>query len=97
MLESENYAKKYLQFRKNLHRRFQVCHQKQGQLATRSPKCESSEKYDSIRLEGVQLQDERTLSEVRVLHRKDGTLGSDLEMPPEVIFYSLVRFGAREM
>ncbi len=54
-------------------------------------------KYDSTRLEGVQLQDERALIEVRVLHREDATLRSDLKMTSKAILHSLVRLGARKM
>jgi hypothetical protein len=54
-------------------------------------------KYDSTKLEGVQLQDERALLEVRVLHRKDATLGSDLKMTPKAVLHSLVRLGAHKM
>ncbi len=88
---------KYLQFRNNFHRQFQVCHQKRGRLVTKSPKCESSEKYDSTRFEGVQLQDKRALLEVQVLHHEDAMLGSNLKMTPEAIFHLLVRFGACKM
>ncbi len=66
---------KCLQFHKNLHRKFRVCPQKRDQFVTRSRRCGSLAKYDSTRLEGVQLQDERAPLEVRVLHREDVTLG----------------------
>jgi hypothetical protein len=84
-------------FCNNLHRQFQVRHQKQGLLATISPGCESSAKYNSTRLEGVQLQDERTPLEVRVICNEDATLGSNLEMTPEAVLHSLVRLGAHKM
>ncbi len=54
-------------------------------------------KYGSIRLEGVQLQDERALLEVRVLHREDVTFGSNLKMTPKAVLHSLERLGARKM
>ncbi len=54
-------------------------------------------KYDSTKLEGVQLRDERALREVRVLHREDTTLGLDLKMTPKAVLHSLVRLGARRM
>jgi hypothetical protein len=54
-------------------------------------------KYGSTRLEGVQLQDERAILEVRVLHREDAMLGSNLKMTPKAILHSLERLGARKM
>ncbi len=48
-------------------------------------------------LEGVQLQDERTPLEVRVLHHEDVALRSDLKMTPKAIIHSFVRFGACKM
>ncbi len=54
-------------------------------------------KYDSTKLEGVQLRDERALREVRVLHREDVVLRLDLKMTPKVVLHSLVRFRARRM
>ncbi len=47
-------------------------------------------KYDSTKLEGVQLQDERAPLKVRVLRHEDVTLGSNLEMFSEVVLHSLV-------
>jgi hypothetical protein len=41
-----------------------------SRLATKSPGCEISEKYDSIKLEGVQLQDEHAPLEVWDLHHE---------------------------
>jgi hypothetical protein len=87
----------YFQFRSKLHRWFQVRHQMWNRLATKSLGCESSEKYGSIRLKGVQLQDERAPLEVRVLHHEDATLGPDLEMTPKAVLHLLVRLGARKM
>ncbi len=55
------------------------------------------EKYDSTRLEGVQLQDEHAPFEVRVLHHEDATSGSDLEMTLEAVFHLLVQLGAHKM
>ncbi len=49
------------------------------------------------RLEGVQLQDERAPLEVRVLHREDAALGSNLNMTPKAVLHSLVRLGARKI
>jgi hypothetical protein len=54
-------------------------------------------KYDSTRLEGVQLQDERALLEVQVLHHEDAALGSDLKMTLKAVLHSLMRLGARKM
>ncbi len=54
-------------------------------------------KYGSTRLEGVQLQDECALIEVRVLHREDATLGSNLKRTSKVVLHSLERLGARKM
>ncbi len=54
-------------------------------------------KYDSAKLEGVQLRDERALREVRVLHREDAVLGLDLKMTPKAVLHPLVRLGARRM
>ncbi len=68
-----------------------------GQLVIRSPGCESLAKYDSTKLEGVQLRDERALREVRVIHREDVVLGLDLKMTPKAVLHSLVRLGARRM
>ncbi len=53
--------------------------------------------YDSTKLEGVQLRDERALREVRVLHREDATLELDLKMIPKAVLHPLVRLGARRM
>ncbi len=54
-------------------------------------------KYDSIRLEGVQLQDERTPLEVRVLHREVTALRSNLKMILKVVLHLLVRVGGHKM
>ncbi len=54
-------------------------------------------KYDSTKLEGVQLQDERALREVRVLHREDVTLELDLKMTPKAVLHPLVWLRARRM
>ncbi len=54
-------------------------------------------KYDSTKLEGVQLRDERTLREVRVLHREDVALRLDLKMTPKAVLHPLMRLGARRM
>ncbi len=59
--------------------------------------CGNLTKYYSIKLEGVQLQDERTLLEVRVLRHEDVVLGSNLKMTSKVVLHSLVRLGARKM
>ncbi len=59
--------------------------------------CESLDKYNSTRLEGVQLQDECALFEVQVLHHENATLGSDLEMTSKAVLRSLVQLGARKM
>ncbi len=88
---------KCLWFRSNLHRQFRVCHRKRGQLVARSLGCRSSAKYGNTRLEEVQLQDERALFEVRVLHREDVALGSNLKMTPKAILHSLERLRARKM
>ncbi len=50
-------------------------------------------KYDNTKLEGVELRDERTLREVRVLHREGAALGLDLKMTPKAVLHSLVRLG----
>ncbi len=88
---------KCLWFRSNLHREFRVRHRKWGQLVARSPGCGSSAKYGSTRLEEVQLQDERALLEVRVFHREDVALGSNLKMTPKAVLHSLERLGAHKM
>ncbi len=54
-------------------------------------------KYDSTRLEGVQLQDECAPLKVRVFHHEDAALGSNLKMTPKVVLHSLMRLGARKM
>ncbi len=54
-------------------------------------------KYDSTKLEGVQLRDERALREVRVLHRKEAALGLDLKMTPKAVLRPLVWLDARRM
>ncbi len=54
-------------------------------------------KYDSTRLEGVQLQDERAPLEVRILHHKDATLRSNLKMISKAILHSLMRLRARKI
>ncbi len=66
-----NQRQKCLRFHNNFHRQFRVRHWKHGRLVTRSPRCGSLAKYNSTRLEGVQLQDERAPLEVRVLHHED--------------------------
>jgi hypothetical protein len=58
--------------------------------------CESSEKYDSIKFEGVQLQDECAHLEVWDLHHKDVASMSSLEMTPKVVLHSLMQFGAHK-
>ncbi len=54
-------------------------------------------KYDSTKLEGVQLRDERALREVWVLHREDATLGLDLKMTPKAVLHPFVQLEARRM
>jgi hypothetical protein len=54
-------------------------------------------KYGSTRFEEVQLQDECALLEVRVLHREDVALGSNLKMTLKAIIHSLERLEARKM
>ncbi len=54
-------------------------------------------KYDSTKLKGVQLRDERALREVWVLHREDAALGLDLKMTPKTVLNPLVRLGACRM
>ncbi len=54
-------------------------------------------KYNTTKLEGVQLQDERTPLEVRVLHYEDVMLGSNLKMTLKAVLHSPVRLGARKM
>ncbi len=54
-------------------------------------------KYGSTRLEGVQLQDERALLKVRVFHREDAALGSNLKMTLKAVLHSLEQLGARKM
>ncbi len=88
---------KCLRFHNNLHRQFRVHHRKRGRLVARSPGCGSLAKYGSTRLEGVQLQDERALLEVRIVHREDATLGSNLKMILKAVLHSLERLGARKM
>jgi hypothetical protein len=56
----------------------------------------SLEKYDNTKLEGVQLQDERTPLEVWDIHHEDVTLVSNLKMIPEVVLHSLERFEAHK-
>jgi hypothetical protein len=68
-----------------------------GRLATRSPGCESSEKYNSTKLEGVKLQDEHAPLKVWVFHHEDAALRSNLEMTLEVVLHFLMRLGARKM
>jgi hypothetical protein len=84
------------QCRNNLHRWFKVHCQKRGRLATRSLGYESLDRCDSIKLEGVQLQDERTPLEVRDLHHKDVTLMSNLKMSLESVLHSFVQLEARK-
>ncbi len=55
------------------------------------------EKYNSTKLEGVQLQDEHGPFKVWVLHHEDAVLGSNLEMIMEVVFHLLVQLGAHKM
>ncbi len=55
------------------------------------------EKYDSTRLEGVQLQDDHIPFKVRVFHHEDVVLGSDLEMISEAVLHSLMRPRARKI
>jgi hypothetical protein len=69
----------------------------QGQPATRSPGCESLEKYNNIKLKGVQLQNEGAPLEVQVFHHEDATLGSDLKMISKAVLHLLVRLGAHKM
>jgi hypothetical protein len=85
---------KCFQFHNNLHKQFQIHHQKQGQLVTRSPGCKNSEKCDNTKLKGVQLQDERALIEFWDLHHEDGVSMSNLKMISEAIFHSLVQLEA---
>ncbi len=54
-------------------------------------------KYDSTKLEGVLLRDERALREVRVLNREDAASGLDLKMTPKAVLHPLVWLGARRM
>jgi hypothetical protein len=68
-----------------------------GRLTTRSPRCESLEKYDSTKLEGVQFQDEHAPLEVRVFHHEDVVLGLDLKMIPDAVLHLLVQLRARKM
>jgi hypothetical protein len=79
-----------LQSHNNLHRRFQVHHQKWGRLITKLPWCKNLEKCDNIKLEGDQLQDERTLLVVRNFHHEDVASMSNLEMTLKSIFHSLM-------
>jgi hypothetical protein len=88
---------KCLRFRNNLHRQFRVRHRKRGQLVARSPGCGGSAKYGNTRLEEVQLQDKCALLEVRVLHREDVALESNLKMTPKVVLHSLEWLRARKM
>ncbi len=87
---------KCFRFHNNLHRELRVRHRKQGRLVTKSPGCGSLAKYDSTRLEGVQLQDEHAPLEVRVLRHEDAALGSNLKMTPKAVLHSLVRLGAHK-
>jgi hypothetical protein len=66
-------------------------------VATRSPGCESSKKYDSTRLKGVQLQDKCAPLEFQVLHHEDVTLGSNPEMTLEAVLHLLMWLGACKM
>jgi len=47
-------------------------------------------KYDSIRLEGVQFQNECAPLEVWVFHHEDVTLGPNLKMTLKVVLHSHV-------
>ncbi len=89
-------TKKCLMFHNNLHIRFQVRHQKWGRFVTRSSRCESSEKYNSTKLKGVQLQDEHAPLEFQVLHHKDVALRSNPKMTLEAVLHSFVRLGPRK-
>jgi hypothetical protein len=55
------------------------------------------DKYDSTRLEGVQLQDEHAFFEVWDLHNKDVALGSNLKMTSKVVLCSLGQLEAYKM
>ncbi len=88
---------KCLQFHNNLHRQFRFHHRKRGRLVARSPGCGSLAKYGSTRFEGAQLQDERALLEVRVLHHEDATLRSNLKITSKAVLHSLEWLEARKM
>jgi len=49
-----------------------------GLTCNKITKVPNSQKYDSTKFEGVQLQDEHAPLKVRVLHHEDVVLGSDL-------------------
>jgi hypothetical protein len=70
---------------------------KAGSTCNKITKCENSKKYDSTRLEGVQLQDKHALLKVRVFHHEDVALGSDLKMIPKAVLHLLERLRARKM
>jgi hypothetical protein len=70
---------------------------KAGSTVTRSLRCENSKKYNSTRLEGVQLQNKCALLEFQVFHHEDVTLGSNLKMTLEAVLHSLVWLGACKM
>ncbi len=63
---------------------------KASQLATKSLGCESSEKCNNTKLEGVQLQDERAPLTVWDIHHDDVASMWNLEMTFEAILHSLV-------
>ncbi len=54
-------------------------------------------KYDSTRLEEVQLQNKCAPLEVRVFRHKDVALGSNLKMTSKAVLHLLMRLGARKM
>jgi hypothetical protein len=60
-------------------------------LTTKSPRYESSKKFNNPKLEGVQLQDKGTLFTFRDFHRKGVGSMSNLRIIPRAIFCSFVQ------
>jgi hypothetical protein len=80
---------KCFQFYKNLRKQFQVHHQKQRRLATKSPRYKSSEKIDNTKFKGVQLQNKVTPLVIWDLHHEGVGLVSNLRITPDAIFVHL--------
>ncbi len=65
-----------------------------GLICNKITRCKSLKKYNSTRLEGVQLQDEHTPLEVQDFHHEDVSSMLNLKMTLEAVLHSFVQFGA---